>query len=53
MKVSKIAIIFAAALLVFGFAGSSFAFHSGGVAECVGCHQVHDAPKSDRSHVVL
>ncbi len=43
MKVSKIAIIFAAALFVLGLAGTSFAFHSGGVAECVGCHEMHGA----------
>ncbi len=46
MKVRKIATIFAAALLVLGLAGSGFAFHSGGVAECVGCHEMHGAAGS-------
>ena len=43
MKVSKIAIILAAALLVLGLASTSFAFHSGGVAECEGCHTMHNS----------
>jgi predicted CXXCH cytochrome family protein len=33
----------AAALLVIGFGATSYAFHSGGVAECMGCHNIHDA----------
>jgi predicted CXXCH cytochrome family protein len=36
-------LLIAAALLVFGMSGISFAFHNGGVAECVGCHQMHNA----------
>jgi predicted CXXCH cytochrome family protein len=43
MKFNNIVILFAAALLIMGLAGTSFAFHSGGVAECTGCHQMHDA----------
>ena len=43
MKVSKIAIIFSAVLLVLGLASTSFAFHSGGVAECEGCHSMHNS----------
>jgi predicted CXXCH cytochrome family protein len=27
--------------------GQAYAFHSGGVAECVGCHQMHDAPSTN------
>ncbi len=46
MKVRKIAIIFATAFFVLGLAGSGFAFHSGGVAECVGCHEMHGAAGS-------
>ncbi|MEW6289050.1 MAG: cytochrome C [Thermodesulfobacteriota bacterium] len=30
-----------AGLLTLGFTGSAFAFHSGGVAECGGCHSMH------------
>ena len=36
-------ILVAAAAVVFGLSGISFAFHSGGVAECTGCHQMHNA----------
>lgn len=36
-------IVFAAAVVTFGLSGMAFAFHSGGVAECMGCHNVHDA----------
>src|SRR5512135_805504 len=43
MKVSKIAIVLAAALLVLGLASDVFAFHSGGVAECEGCHSMHNS----------
>ena len=36
-------VVIAAALITFGLSGMAFAFHSGGVAECVGCHHIHDA----------
>ena len=36
-------IVFAAGLITFGLSGMAFAFHSGGVAECMGCHNIHDA----------
>jgi hypothetical protein len=32
-----------AALIIHILTGSAAAFHSGGVAECVGCHNLHDA----------
>jgi hypothetical protein len=32
----------AAALLIAGLGATSHAFHSGGVAECMGCHNIHD-----------
>ncbi len=32
----------AAALLIAGLGATSYAFHSGGVAECMGCHNIHD-----------
>ncbi len=45
MKTAKLSlIVVAAAAVIFGLTGISFAFHSGGVAECMGCHQMHDAP---------
>lgn len=36
-------IALAAALITFGLSGTASAFHSGGVAECMGCHNIHDA----------
>ena len=35
-------IVLAAAVFTFGLSGMAFAFHSGGVAECMGCHNIHD-----------
>ena len=47
MKLAKLNLILvAAAAVVFGLSGISFAFHSGGVAECVGCHQMHNSATS-------
>jgi predicted CXXCH cytochrome family protein len=44
MKIFKLSLILvAAAAVVFGLSGTSFAFHAGGVAECMGCHMMHDA----------
>ncbi len=34
--------VLAAVLLACGLGGTAFAFHSGGVAECMGCHNIHD-----------
>ncbi|BDV42813.1 cytochrome c [Geotalea uraniireducens] len=36
-------VLVTAALVVFGTAGFSYAFHSGGVAECEGCHTMHNS----------
>jgi len=38
-------VIMAAALLTIGLSGMAYAFHSGGVADCGGCHSMH-APKT-------
>ncbi len=44
MKIAKFSfIVVAVAAVVFGLSGLSFAFHSGGVAECTGCHEMHSA----------
>jgi predicted CXXCH cytochrome family protein len=44
MKLAKLSLILvAAAAVVFGLSGISFAFHEGGVANCTGCHQMHGA----------
>lgn len=61
MKAVKLSlVIIAAALLTVGLGGMAYAFHSGGVADCSGCHQMHNAPgsaslliKSDASSTCL
>ena len=45
LKVSLV--IMAAALLTVGFSGMAYAFHSGGVAECGGCHSMHAPVSTD------
>lgn len=45
-------VIMAAALLTIGLSGMAFAFHSGGVAECSGCHSMH-APKAGGSYLLV
>jgi predicted CXXCH cytochrome family protein len=45
MKIAKLSfIVVAVTAVVFGLSGISFAFHSGGVAECTGCHEMHNSP---------
>ncbi len=45
MKVKRVGLItLAMALMIFGVMGVANAFHSGGVAECEGCHSMH-SPK--------
>ena len=45
MKALKLGLaIAAAAMMVIGFSGIADAFHSGGVAECTGCHTMHSQP---------
>ena len=57
MKVSFA--IVAAASIIIGFGGMAYAFHSGGVAECEGCHSMHSPAggalltKSDASSTCL
>ncbi len=43
--------VLGAGLIMLGFAGSSEAFHSGGVAECDGCHSMH-APEPGGSFLL-
>jgi len=48
MKIYKFSLILvAAAAVVSGLSGASFAFHSGGVGECTGCHQMHNAASAN------
>jgi predicted CXXCH cytochrome family protein len=45
MKVARITLFtLLAALVAVGVSTTSYAFHSGGVAECAGCHSMHTAP---------
>jgi predicted CXXCH cytochrome family protein len=32
-----------AAMMIVGLGSTSYAFHNGGVGDCVGCHNIHDA----------
>ncbi len=44
MKIVKISVLLVAAFaVIFGLSTTSFAFHSGGVAECEGCHSMHNS----------
>lgn len=53
MKVTRLSLIsLAIALLTFGITGVAFAFHSGGVAECEGCHSMH-SPKAGGSYLLV
>jgi len=53
MKRLKLSLaIMAAALLISGLSGEVYGFHSGGVANCDGCHSMH-APKTGGSHLLV
>jgi predicted CXXCH cytochrome family protein len=44
MKIVKLSIILVAAFaIMFGLGNTSFAYHSGGVADCTGCHSMHNS----------
>lgn len=54
MKTTKftLAIVIPGALLILGLNGMVYAFHSGGVANCDGCHSMH-APKVGSSYLLI
>jgi hypothetical protein len=53
MKAVKLSLfIMATALLTIGLSGMAYAFHSGGVAECEGCHSMH-TPKTTDNHLLV
>lgn len=53
MKTFKLSlVIMAAALLTIGLSGMAYAFHSGGVADCGGCHSMH-SPKAGGSFLLI
>jgi predicted CXXCH cytochrome family protein len=41
MKGLKVSLVVLTATLIVGISGMAYAFHSGGVAECEGCHSMH------------
>jgi len=41
MRILRLAAVALAVMAIAAFAGSAYAFHSGGVAECGGCHSMH------------
>lgn len=44
MKIFKLSILLAAAaLMIVGMQGTTYAFHDGGVAYCEGCHTMHES----------
>ena len=45
-------VIFAAVLFTLALGGLAYAFHSGGVAECSGCHSMH-SPKAGGSFLLV
>ncbi len=54
MKIVKLSlIIVAAAAVMFGLSSVSFAFHSGGVAECTGCHEMHGAKDTATGYLLV
>lgn len=42
MRTLRFGMLALAAVALVGFAGNAYAFHSGGVAECGGCHSMHN-----------
>jgi len=53
MKIAKITLFtLLAALVAVGVSTTSYAFHSGGVAECGGCHSMH-TPKAGGSFLLV
>ena len=43
-SVKGVFIVLVGVVVALGLAGAAYAFHSGGVAECTGCHSMHSAP---------
>jgi hypothetical protein len=47
-----VVVIVGSLMLAFGVSGMAFAFHSGGVAECEGCHSMH-SPKAGGTFLMV
>ena len=53
MKGLKLSLmVLMATLLALGLSGMAYAFHSGGVAECEGCHSMH-SPKAGGKYLLV
>lgn len=53
MKGLKLSLmVLTATMLALGLSGMAYAFHSGGVAECTGCHSMH-SPKAGGSFLLI
>jgi len=52
MKGLKLSLVVLTATLFIGMSGMAYAFHSGGVAECEGCHSMH-SPKAGGSFLLV
>jgi len=53
MKGLKLSLmVLTATMLAIGLSGMAYAFHSGGVAECTGCHSMH-TPKAGASFLLI
>ena len=53
MRTAKaVAAVFTAALALAGMTSTSYAFHSGGVAECGGCHSMH-SPNPNGTYLLV
>lgn len=52
MRTIRLAMLTLTALALVGFGGAAYAFHSGGVAECGGCHSMH-SPDPDGEFLLI
>jgi len=48
MKGLKLSLVVLTAILFIGMSGMVYAFHSGGVAECEGCHTMHNSHENTK-----
>src|SRR3990170_5482535 len=51
-RTTWVLVLLTAAVLALGLGGTAYAFHSGGVAECSGCHSMH-SPKTGGSFLLV
>jgi predicted CXXCH cytochrome family protein len=51
-RTTWVLVLLTAAVVALGLGGTAYAFHSGGVAECGGCHSMH-SPKAGGSFLLI